>query len=243
MIKKLILLFIAFGFSLSAQSNFNYGADFKKILEKSKSASDPLSYDKLLPRYNQNDSTLSDAEMLALLIGFTAKPEYNPYHDISQEQAIYNLNAEGKYDTALVKAVAFLKTHPFSIKVLYEVSFAYYKARKTDSAKFYVDQGKRIFKAMKYSGDGKSKQMPMFALSHVDGQEYIYKHISGGIGERSMQKDADGNLLEILEVKLRAGAPYFLHFSIQHAVNTDIIDLQPGEPIEREILEKKQSNK
>ncbi|MDZ4665790.1 MAG: DUF4919 domain-containing protein [Bacteroidota bacterium] len=215
--KQLAILLTAFGFIASAQNNFNYKNDFKTILTKTKDANDKLCYDKLLSRFESNDSTLSNPEVLALLIGFTARTEYKPYEDLKEENAIYNLNAEGKYDEALQKANEFLKTHPLSVKVIYEKSFSYYKAHYIDSAKFYVKQGQKIFKAMAYSGTGKSKETPMFSLGPTDGQDYIYKYIDGGIGNKGSGQDEDGNFMEILEISLKVGEPYSLFFIIQHA--------------------------
>jgi Domain of unknown function (DUF4919) len=239
--KRFTILLIAFGFLMNSQNNFNYKTDFKTILAKTKDANDKLYYDKLLPRFKKNDSTLTNAEVLALLIGFTAKPEYKPYEDMKEENAIYNLNAEGKYYDALQKANEFLITHPLSIKAIYEKSFSQYKAQHIDSAKFYVKQGQRIFKAMAYSGNGKTKQTPMFALGPADGQDYIYKYIDGGIGSKSAGQDEDRNALEILELNLKVGEPYSLFFIIQHA--TEKMPLEIESAVEKEKREKRESEK
>ncbi len=215
--KHLTILLIAFGFLTQAQSNFSYKTDYKTILAKTKNAGDNLNYEKLLSRFRKNDSTLTNAEVLALMIGFTGRPEYKPYEDLKVEKSIYDFNAEGKYDSALVKADAFLKTHPLSIKVIYEKSFSYYKARFNDSAQYYVKQGQRIFKAMAYSGEGKTKFSPIFSLGPTDGQDYIYKYVGGGIGETNSMFDDAGNFIEMMEVNFKVGTPYQLYFVTQHA--------------------------
>ena len=211
----IILLVVAFG--ANAQSNFNYKRDYNTIVAKTKISGDKLNYDKLLLRFKANDNTLTDAEVLALLIGFSARPEYMPYEDLLVEHDIYNLNAEGKYDEALQKANEYLGTHPLSVKAIYEKSFSCFKAGNNDSAKYYVKQGQRIFKAMTYSGNGKTKQTPIFVLGPSDGHDYINKFIEGGIGLTSSIKDDNGNSVDILEVKLKAGESYELYFITQHA--------------------------
>jgi hypothetical protein len=217
MIKYLTALLITSAIVVQAQTGFNYAKDFNSVLAKTKDKNDPLNYDKLLKRFKKNDSTLSNAEVLALLIGFTAKPDYKPYADLKEEQAVYNLNAEGNYYEGLLKANAFLKTHPFSVKVIFECSFSYYKIGKLDSAKFVSEQGYRIFRVMKYSGDGKTKASPIFALGPTDGEDYIYKFVSAGIGQKDSGADDAGNALVILEVVTRVNEPYYLHFAVQHA--------------------------
>lgn len=216
MIKHLTAL-LAFCAFISSAQTFNYAKDFNTILAKTKDKNDELNYDKLLTRFKKNDSTLTDAQVLALLIGYTAKPQYKPYADLKEEQAVYNLNAEGNYFEGLQAANAFLKTHPFSIKVIFECSFSYYKMGKLDSAKYVSSLGYRIFKAMKYSGDGKSKASPIFALGPTDGEDYIYKWVSSGIGLKDSGADEAGNALQILEVVTRVTQPYNLYFVIQHA--------------------------
>jgi len=91
-IKTIILIIlIATGQIAFGQSTFNYRKDFKNILAKTKDKSDNLSYEKLLKRFTVNDTTLTDYDVLALLIGYTDKPEYKPYSDITTEREIYNL--------------------------------------------------------------------------------------------------------------------------------------------------------
>lgn len=54
-----------------AQDTFNYQTDFKNILAKTKDKNHKLAYNKLLTRFSALDTTLTDYEVLALLIGFT----------------------------------------------------------------------------------------------------------------------------------------------------------------------------
>jgi hypothetical protein len=241
--KQLTILFIALGFFINAQSTFNYKTDFKTVLNKTKDPKDKWHYDKLLKRFKKNDSTLTNADVLALLIGFTIKPDYRPYEDLIEEKKIYDLNAEGKYEDALIKADEFIKTHPLSIKVLFERSFAYYKARMEDSARIFSSQGNKIFKAMKYSGNGQSLQSPIFALGPEDGQEYIIKYLGSGFGLNASLKDENANSVEAIEVVSKVREPYNVYFVIQHATGKMVETVQPVNVIEAEKKEKARSNK
>ena len=207
------------------QTSFNYKDDFKKVLAKTMDQNDNLSYDKLLKRFTINDTTLTDFEVLALLIGFTNKPEFKPYMDLDIERKIYDINGEGKFKVALDRSNFFLKNHPFSVKVLFEKAYSFHKLKKEDSAAFYSYKGRKIFKAMNFSGNGKSSETPTFALGPADGQDYIYKFIgskTGGakIGKMGSSRDRDGNFLDILEVVPEDNSPsYNLYFIIQHATD------------------------
>lgn len=220
-----LLLLIVTGQSANGQTIFNYKDDFKKVLSKTKDPNDNLFYDKLLKRFSINDTTLTDFEVLTLLIGFTGKQEFKPYQDLNAERKIYDINGDGKFKEALDSATVFLKTHPLSVKVLFEKAYSFHKLEQEDSAAFYSYQGRRIFKAMSFSGNGKSPETPTFALGPADGQDYIRKSVGakiGGakIGTMGSGRDKDGNFLDILEVVPKDGSSsYNLYFIIQHATD------------------------
>ena len=221
---------IAFG-----QTTFNYNDDFKKVLAKTRDQNDNLSYDKLLKRFTANDTTLTDYEVLALLIGFTDKPAYKPYQDLDTERAIYKLNGEKKYQQGLDSANTFLTTHPLSVKTLFEKSYSFYKLEQQDSAQYYLYQGRRIFSAMYFSGDGRTHETPSFALGPADGQDYIRKFAGATIGIMGSGRDKSGNFLDILEAKFEGGQTIKLYFIIQHAT----AKMFDGKSIEEELKEQK----
>ena len=230
-----LLLFITAGQIVNGQTTFSYKDDFKKVLAKTKDQNDNLSYDKLLKRFSANDTTLTDFEVLALLIGFTDKPEYKPYGDLTKEREIFKLNSEEKYQEGLDKANMFLKTHPLSVKTLFEIAYSYHKLNQEDSAKHYVYKGQRIFEAMYFSGDGKTKETPTFALGPADGQDYIYKFVGADIGTMGSGSDKNGYFLDILEAKFEDGNTMNLYFIIQHAMNK----MFGGKSIEEELIGQK----
>lgn len=215
-----LILLLATGQIALGQTTFNYKDDFQKILAKTKDPNDNLSYDKLLKRFSVNDTTLTDFEVLALLIGFTDKPAFKPYTDLSIERKIYDINGEGKFKEALDSATIFLQTHPFSVKVLFEKGYSFHKLGQEDSASFYTDKGHRIFQAMFFSGNGITPETPTFALGPADGQDYIRKYIRAKIGTMGSGRDKNENFLDILEVVPKDGSSaYNLYFIIQHATD------------------------
>jgi len=234
-----LLLFITAGQIVYGQTTFNYKDDFKKVLDKTKDQNNNLSYEKLLKRFSVNDTTLTDFEVLALLIGFTDKPEYKPYDDLSTEREVYKLNGEKKYKEGLELGLKFIKTHPLSVKTLFEIAYSYHKLNQEDSAKHYVYQGQRIFKAMYFSGNGKTKDTPTFALGPADGQDYIYKFVGADIGTMGSGSDKNGDFLDILEAKFEDGQTVTLYFIIQHATDK----MFGGKSIEEELKGQKKKKK
>lgn len=234
-----LLLLITTGQIVYGQTTFNYKDDFKKVLNKTKDPNNNLSYEKLLKRFSANDTTLTDFEVLALLIGFTDKPEYKPYDDLRTEREIYKLNGEKKYQEGLDKANDFLKTHPVSLKALFEKSYSFHKLEQKDSAEYYMYQGQRIFKAMYFSGNGKTKDTPTFALGPADGQDYIYKFVGADIGTMGSGSDKNGNFLDILEAKFEDGQTVTLYFIIQHATDKMFGGKSIGEELKGQKKKKK----
>jgi len=232
-----LLFLLTAGHVTFSQGTFNYKDDFKKVLLKTKDINDSLSYDKLLKQFNSNDTSLTDFEVLALLIGYTDKPEYKPYRDLDIEREIYKLNGDKKYKAGLELGKKFIKTHPLSVKTLFEISFSFHKLNKEDSAQYYIYQGQRIFKAMYFSGDGKSKETATFALGPADGQDYILKFVGADIGTMGSGRDKDGNFLDILEAKFEDGNKMNLYFIIQHATRK----MFGGKSIEEELKEQKKN--
>jgi hypothetical protein len=215
--KLLTLLPLCICLYANAQTSFNYNSDFKTILAKTRDTASELSYTRLLKRFNKNDTTLSNFEVLALMIGFTDKEEYKPYADLETTTAIYSLNDNGKFEQAMAKADSFLSTHPLSVKALYEKSYAFHKLNNQDSAAVYLIRGIRIFKAMRYSGDGKTVDTPMFALGPTDGQDFIHKALGASIGTMGSSRDKAGNFLDMLEAEYKDGKTAMFYFIIQHA--------------------------
>lgn len=214
-----LLLLMAATTTVSAQQSFNYKNDFAKILAQTKDPKSELFYDKLLNRFAVNDTTLTHAEVLALMIGFTARPEYKPYQDIQTETAVYDLNDKEQYKQGLKEGMKFIKTHPLSVKVIHEIAWSYYKLGQRDSSDVYLDKGQRLFLAMHYAGNGLDPETPVFALGPGDGQDYIHKVLSAGIGTMGSGSDKNGQFLDILEAKMKDGQQVKMYFIIQHAVD------------------------
>lgn len=235
------ILFIGSFISSYSQYKFNYNNDFQQILKRTKNVKDSLYYENLLKRFNKNDTTLTDYEVLALLIGFTDKKEYKPYQDIEVEREIYKLNGANKYKSALEKGTNFIGNHPLSIKALIELSYAHYKMNNLDSAEYYVHKGQKIFQAMYFSGDGLSPENPTFALGPADGQDFIYKFAGATIGTMGSGKDKNGNFLDILEAKFDNGNKANFYFIIEHAVKK-MFSLEEIETMKKTKASKKDKN-
>jgi tetratricopeptide (TPR) repeat protein len=198
-----------------AQETFNYQTDFITILAKTQDPKDKLAYENLLSRFSALDTTMTDYEVLALLIGFTENPYYNPF-DFSTDEQIWTLYAKSKYKEAIDLGQQYLKTHPLSIKVLFGVAYSFQQLGQDSNARSYAYQVLRIFQAMRFSGYG-TWESPMFSLGAFDGFDYINKFLNATAGKLDPEKDPNGNFLCILSAKFEDGQGKVFYFNIEHA--------------------------
>jgi hypothetical protein len=211
---------------------FNYKKDFKSLLDSSEDPSSVYHYPKLLKRFNDNDSTLSNYEVLALMVGHTISPKYKPLEDLEKENEIFELNLGGKYDEALSKGISFLKSRALNLLVFREVAYAYEQQSKyytkelqfekaiqyQDSSKYYMSLNDKIMEAMIFSGKGKSPQEPIFSLGLSDGEYFIF-NVGFEIEKKDTEWSKDG-LFQLKITAIQGLMPSTYYFVIQHARDT-----------------------
>ena len=213
----------------STTQTFNYKKDFKSILMNSQDEESNLSYKKLLKRFQDNDSSLTNYETLALMIGFTENPKYKPMEDMEKEVEIFDHNNANEFSEAIDKSKSFLNGHPLSLLVLREISYAYSKISKVyekdmvfDSAiyfnglsSYYMSLNDRIMEAMIFSGKGRSPENPIFSLGLADG-EYFIPNVGFEIEKKNTLWNKNGDFLEHI-VALDKLTTKDFYFVIQHA--------------------------
>ncbi len=220
---KSIIIVLSTIFAMTAFSQefeFDYHRDFNKILEQTKDSSSSLYYAKLLSRFKKNDMTMTNFDVLALLIGFTANDFYSPYN-FDAQKAI-KLNFDNKFTEALELCNSILALNPFNLDAIYAKSISFYELNIKDSSFYYIIKFKRIMRAMEVSGDGLSPETAIFALGALDGQIYIRVFLFNKIGIMGSGMDKYGNFVDILEMIIEdketgESTSKKLYFNIQHA--------------------------
>lgn len=210
---------------------FIYHRDFKQIFDSTQESSSPVYYQKLIKRFLDNDSSLTNPEVLALMIGYTKNPHFKPMDDMEKEIEIFDLNKNGECREAIHKARPYLQTHPLSLLVLREISFAYQQVTKKefqknlimDSAVLYQDSGiyymalnDKIMEAMIYSGKGKTPESAIFSLGLADG-EYFIPNVGFKIEKKDTDWNKNGDFMEIIKTIIADQSTVNYYFVIQHA--------------------------
>ena len=213
----------------STTQTFNYKKDFKSILMNSQDEESNLSYKKLLKRFQDNDSSFTNYETLALMIGFTENPKYKPMEDMEKEVEIFDHNNANEFSEAIEKSKSYLHDHPLSLLVLREISYAYSKISKVyekdmvfDSAiyfnglsSYYMSLNDRIMEAMIFSGKGRTPENPIFSLGLADGEHFI-PNVGYEIEKKNTLWNKNGDFLEHI-VALDKLTTKDFYFVIQHA--------------------------
>jgi hypothetical protein len=210
----------------SYEQGFDYQKDFKPMLANTKDTTGNLSYKKLLDRFIANDSMMRPYEVLALMIGFTGQPEYQPYDDMVTEKAIFDLNDQGDYEEARNESSTYLATHPVSLRILKEKSYSLHQLKQRDSAEYYIDLVDKIMAAMKFSGNGRDPETPMFALGLADGEHYTLNK-GMAIGSKGTGTNKSKQFMEIIDAIKEDGDHISLFFLIQHAADVHNASLIP----------------
>ena len=224
--KITLLLFYIISFSnILYGQEFDYNRDFEKILEESQNKSSKLNFNSLLDRFEKNDSTLTNYDIIALQIGFTNNENYKPYDNVDKEREILQLIKNKEFEKAILLSDEFLKTNPLNLTALMEKGFAHMKLKK-ENTEFHKEKTKKILRSIFWSGDG-TIEKPYFVLSPIDGQTLI-KYIMGGtIGTMGSGRDKNKNFVDILEM-IKDEKSVTKYFIIEHASKKLMAKIEKG---------------
>lgn len=214
--KSLVLWFALSSVTTFAQPVFDYATDFSILKELSRDSTSQYSYTRLLARFNDFDTTLTQREILGLMIGFTNDINYKPYHTVSEERALVNLALDGKFDEALKASSKFLARNPVNFSALFANSISHLET-EGEKAILHRERMLLLIDAILVSGDG-SIEHPYFVLSPTDGQVLIRYIFGRRIGIMGSSHDKHDYFLDMLEMVGENGEPKRLYFNIDHAV-------------------------
>lgn len=199
---------------------FDYHRDFLFYLTESSKPESQYYYDALLQRFQNEDQSIKNNEVIAMLIGFTNNQHYDPYENTDRERAIMASISDKEYERALIQCQEFLKTNPLNFTALMEEGFALRKLNN-DRNLFPSVKSKILTNAIVWSGTG-SYNHPYFVLSPIDGQTLIQYVFGKNIGTMGSGYDSNGYFLDILNMKTEKET-ITLHFNINHAIKNSIL--------------------
>lgn len=228
------LLVISF-FLYGQETHFDYETDFKVLRELSNDSGNILYYPHLIERFTGCDTTLTNAEILAMMIGFTENSNYKPYKTLTEEREMLSQLQDQKYEEAIRSSNSFLVHNPLNFTALITKSIAYIELAR-DSTEFHKNKFIMILDAVISSGTG-TIENPYFVLNPMDGQILVRYIFGGSIGMMGSARDNNNNFLDMLEMSIEGQEPVHLYFQIDHATEKMFT------PAERERMNQSFSSK
>lgn len=157
-----LLLLLQTGF---AQLNNFTRPDFKTIEAAIKDKNSPLFYSKLMERYKNNDTTLTNEEYRYLYYGYSFQTEYSPYGRPSQSDAIKKSIADKDDVKTIELEKKVLKEYPFNLRNLYTLVNTLDVKGDTAEATIYYKKMLGVAKAIMSTGDGQTDTTAMYVIS------------------------------------------------------------------------------
>jgi hypothetical protein len=216
--KRLLLLFLLFGaWQQACGQSFEYARDYPTISKATGKSTTHFFYDSLKNRFTRSSSLLSNEELIALQIGYTQRPEYNPYGDIDLDRTFISAASWAETDTTVMYGTAYLQKNPVSLSATYALWKVYETRHNAALSGKYKVQFQALINAILSTGDG-TVAHPYFVVGPIDGQILIRQYWQATIGVMGSGRDKQRNFLDMLDMTSADGKSKTVNFVIQHAV-------------------------
>lgn len=136
------------------------------------------SYEKLMQRYTNFDTTLTMSDYHLLYYGYTLQPDYNPQKETTLRDSLYQAfsrNQSGEADFNKIQSLAFnvLQELPFDIRTLDPAIYATEMLKDHSLATKMEHRLGRLVETIFNSGDGLTQDTPFFVVSTANESDVI----------------------------------------------------------------------
>ena len=167
------LLFIFISTIIFGQNKLeiNYES-IKTTIENSESE---YYYPKLLKRFNEFDSKLTNEEYALIYYGFSFQKDY--LKNKPDDKNLSKLSKANDYEAIVKECENILKKNPVSLKANNEMGYALYKLGKPEAEwEKYQNRYRAIRKVIVYSGDGLSEETAFKVIYVEDEYNMLYNY-------------------------------------------------------------------
>jgi len=171
----------------------------------------------LIKRFTKNDSTLSNKEILSLLIEFSKTDSYQPFELMVDEKIILReINEKNDLKSAKIKSKLLIENQPYNL--IANMGINLYEQIENNKNEYYSNSKyEKLINAILFSGNG-SLEKPFFILSPLD-KEIILRLV---IPHKSYnRKDIgidDSNTFDVIEIESK-GSKRNYYFNVKHMFN------------------------
>lgn len=231
----LVLLLLLAGATVEAQEFRK--PDFIQIEKGIRDQASGLYYPKLMARYLQGDSTMTEQEREYLYYGFTFQDGYAPYtmtpfDDSLREVVRKDALEPADYYRMIRYADSILAKNPFSMRTLNYQAFAYRKLEKRQEWEGNIRKIRTILNAIINTGDGKSEATAFVVIAVQD--EYSLIHaLSFEFGGNQQLVNGHFDYLALKENKFNIEGLYFDVSTSMDYLNRTFIQKKSGSVADR----------
>lgn len=155
-------------------------------------------YPKLLKRFLDADTTLTDEELVLLEYGYTLQPSYAPYAQSMVEDSLYDDIKKQEYQKALQRGAGYLRTNPVSLRGNLAMAFLFKQLDNPAKREAYVTHAVQIVRAILSSGSGTSVDSAFIVINVQD--EYTVLNILGySVTMQSLVSDSTGRPYDMMK--------------------------------------------
>lgn len=164
----------------------------------SKDSSTKYYYPKLLERFIQIDTSLSDEELALLYYGYTLQPQYAPYSQAFTEDTMYDSNKHQEYEKTVAIGRRYLKSNPVSLRGNLAMTLAFKRLGKVDEYQKYWTHLIQITRAILCTGTGESPDSA-FLVINVHDEYTILNYLGYFSSEQSLIEGKNGRSYDRLQ--------------------------------------------
>lgn len=173
MIRKIVLFIALAPLFVQAQtgdSQEKSNAVYKTVSKQLED--DKKLYDKLLKRFVDNDTTLTDEEMIVVYYGAVFQKNYNPYSSHKKEKEFFELYNKKEYKKAIKIGEKIIEDEPLNFKIIFKTLVCAYSLEDEKKKEKYSYYYQALLRTIINSGDGHSANTAFVVINVSD--EYVF---------------------------------------------------------------------
>jgi hypothetical protein len=195
--------------------------DFKHWTKFASDPSSHFNYEKLLSRFQNDDSTLTDDELVLLSHGYTLRPEYDPYTQMLIEDSLDQFFREGEYESAMERGVKYLQENPVSLIGNLVLLMSSKHLEQSEDIEKYHTRFSQMLRAILATGTGNSSDSA-FAVINIRDEYAVLNYFGYTSSSQSLVVGREGRSYDRLVGTPRndSGKTRVFYFDITRPMNS-----------------------
>lgn len=173
-------------------------------------------FQKLMQRFEMNDTLLTRQEYAMIYYGYSFTPDYqgSMYDMLQDYQDFKRLISENKYEEAYNAGTELLKKNPVSLQTLYEMgALVYMQNKDQEKMRSYTKRYAALITTIASSGDGKTEETAFKVICVNDEYQLLNKLFQMENMKQQSLTDNKCDLIEFDKCKYYEGTQMYFDIS------------------------------